>query len=220
MSFGGVDDTVLVSGSFDASVRIWDTKSQAMKPIQVLHEAGDSVQAVLVSKARPAEIVTGSVDGRVRVYDIRMGRITTDVLGQPVTSLGATMDGEGLLVGTLEGKIRLMDRGNGGCLMTYEGAQGGEYRIRSCFGGKERWVISGSEADGEVVAWDTMMGKVVGRIKVPKAEGEGRKKVDAFGREKERKNVVSCVAWKNDGRGSQWCCAGTDGSVTVFGDGD
>jgi len=29
--------------------------------------------------------------------------------------------------------------------------------------------------------------------------------------------VVSCVAWKNEGRGDQWCCAGTDGVVTVYG---
>jgi len=27
------------------------------------------------------------------------------------------------------------------------------------------------------------------------------------------------VTWKNDGRGDQWCCAGTEGVVTVFGEG-
>lgn len=221
VAFGGVDDSVLVSGSFDASVRLWDTKAASMRPVQVLSDARDAVQAVLVSAARPAEVLAGSVDGRVRAYDIRMGRCVTDVLGRPVTSLCATADGEGVLVGTLDGGVRLMDRGSGGCLMTYEGAVGGEFRIRSCFGGRgERWVVSGSEADGEVVAWDTMTGAVVGRVQVPRAEGEERMRVDAFGKERVRRNVVSCVAWKNGGRGAQWCCAGSDGAVTVFGEAD
>lgn len=217
VSFAGLDDSVLVSGSFDATVRLWDTKQASMKPLMVLSEAKDSIQTLVV---KGEVIMTGSVDGRVRTYDVRMGRCATDVLGAPVTSLTMTLDGEGYLAGTLDGKVRLMDRGSGGCLKTYEGAQGGEYRIKSTFGGKERWVISGSEADGEVVAWDMMTGKEVMRIKVPRAEGTERKKLDAFGNVKERKNVVSCVAWKNGGRGSQWCSAGTDGMVTVYGDAD
>ncbi|KFY73599.1 hypothetical protein V499_06324, partial [Pseudogymnoascus sp. VKM F-103] len=74
VAFAGVDESVLVSGSFDASVRLWDAKASSMKPIQVLSEARDAVQVVLVSPARPAEVLAGSVDGRVRCYDIRMGR--------------------------------------------------------------------------------------------------------------------------------------------------
>lgn len=214
MAFAGLDDSVLVSGSFDASVRLWDTKQASMKPLMVLTEAKDSVQTVVV---KGETIMTGSVDGRVRCYDIRMGRCTTDVLDAPVTSLTMTMDGQGYLAGTLDGKVRLMDRASGGCLKTYLGALGGEYRIRSTFGGKEQWVVSGNEADGEVVAWDMMTGREVKRVKVPSAEGTERKKVDAFGRVQERKNVISCVAWKNSGRAAQWCCAGTDGQVTVFG---
>ena len=216
MALAGMDDSVLVSGSFDATVRLWDTKQASMTPLMVLTEAKDSVQTVVV---KGETIMAGSVDGRVRMYDIRMGRCATDVLGAPVTSLAMTMDGEGYLAGTLDGKVRLMDRASGGCLKTYLGALGGVYRIKSTFGGKERWVISGSEADGEVVAWDMMTGGEVKRIKVPSAEGAERKKVDAFGRVKDRKNVISCVSWKNSGEGSQWCCAGTDGQVTVYGDG-
>ncbi|OBT68901.1 hypothetical protein VE03_02132 [Pseudogymnoascus sp. 23342-1-I1] len=220
VAFAGVDESVLVSGSFDASVRLWDAKASSMKPIQVLSEARDAVQVVLVSPARPAEVLAGSVDGRVRCYDVRMGRCVTDVVGEPVTSLCVTGDGEGVLVGSLGG-VRLMDRGNGGCLMRYEGAVGGEFRIRSCFGGRgERWVVSGSEADGEVVAWDTMTGGEVARVKVPRGVEGGKKRLDAFGKERERKNVVSCVAWRNWRGKNQWCCAGTDGAVTVFGDAD
>lgn len=66
-------------GSFDATVRIWDCKSSSMKPIQVLEEARDSVSSLHVVGH---EIVTGCVDGRVRVYDLRMGMVFVDVIGR------------------------------------------------------------------------------------------------------------------------------------------
>ena len=50
-----------------------------MKPIQVLEEARDSVSSLHVVGH---EIVTGSVDGRVRVYDLRMGMLFVDLIGR------------------------------------------------------------------------------------------------------------------------------------------
>lgn len=79
MDFGGEDGSVVVSGSYDATVRLWDCKSQSTKPIQVLEEARDSVSTLHVVGH---EIVTGSVDGRMRVYDLRMGMILVDVIGR------------------------------------------------------------------------------------------------------------------------------------------
>jgi len=147
----------------------------------------------------------------------------TDVVGTSVTSLQRTRDGNGILVGGLDDSIRLMDRDNGGLLRSYKAQdwKNGEFRLRSCFGGNERWVICGNEnvqgADGEVVAWDTLTGEVVQRIQIPGSTQDVKKKVGRDGKEKEKQNVISCVAWKENGRGDQWCCAGTDGIVTVFG---
>jgi mitogen-activated protein kinase organizer 1 len=220
-------DSVLVSGSFDASVRIWDVKSQNMKPIMVLEEARDSVSCVLAGqgggKGGEYEIVSGSVDGRVRYYDLRMGRLETDVVGTSVTSLQRTRDGNGVLVGGLDSSVRLMDRDGGGLLKAYKGEwfKNDEFRMRSAFGGNERWVLCGNEEvkgdDGEVLVWDTLSGNVVERIRVEGSKAEGKKKIGRDGKEKEKKNVISCLAWKENGRGDQWCCAGTDGIVTVFG---
>jgi mitogen-activated protein kinase organizer 1 len=222
--WGGTDDSVIISGSFDASVRIWDTKSNSFKPIQVLADAKDSISAVMVNGREGHEIVTGSVDGRVRYYDLRMGRMDTDVLPGPVTSLAGMRGGEATLVGTLDGKVRFMDRVGGGCLMTYKGHVNREFRIGSTFGGKEGWVLSGSEAegeDGEVVVWNTVSGEVIKRVAVRSVAEQdgGRKRILGSDGKEKRRNVISCVAWKNEGRGDQWCCAGTDGVVTVFGEG-
>lgn len=79
VTFGGDDATVVISGSFDATVRLWDAKSQSTKPIQVLEEATDSVTSVA---ANGWEIVSGSVDGNLRVYDLRMGLLSTDLIGR------------------------------------------------------------------------------------------------------------------------------------------
>ncbi|KAF4527419.1 hypothetical protein B566_EDAN015939, partial [Ephemera danica] len=44
------------------------------------------------------EIVTSSVDGRVRLYDLRAGELTADTLGEcALTSVALTRDGQCLL---------------------------------------------------------------------------------------------------------------------------
>jgi mitogen-activated protein kinase organizer 1 len=44
-----------------------------------LADAKDSISCLAVLDA---EIFVGSVDGRVRLYDIRMGRLSVDVIGR------------------------------------------------------------------------------------------------------------------------------------------
>ena len=79
VGFGGEEDSVVASGSYDATVRLWDCKSQSTKPIQVLEDARDSVSSLHVVGH---EIVTGSVDGKMRVYDLRMGMLYVDTIGR------------------------------------------------------------------------------------------------------------------------------------------
>ena len=221
--FGGEGDSLIVSGSFDTSVRLWDVKSGSFKPIQVLNEARDAVTSLAV---RGPEIIAGSVDGRVRSYDVRMGRCTTDVMGASVTSLDVTKDGRALLVGTLDSKIRLMDRDSGTCLRAYshEEYANKELRVQSLLGRSEKYVVAGDEAppegEGRLWVWDLLTGKMTKRVSVPWGpEGtEQRKKaIGRDGKEKVRRNVVSCIAWRENGWGDQFCVGGTSGVVTVFG---
>ncbi|KAI0124272.1 WD repeat domain-containing protein [Xylariales sp. AK1849] len=227
VSFAGEDDSLLVSGGLDTSVRIWDVKSNSYKPIQVLPEARDAITAVCV---RGAEVVAGSVDGRIRTYDVRMGRCVTDLIGPSVTSLCLTKDGKAVLVGCLDSKIRLMDRESGGCLKTYAdpGLKNEEFRVQSILGGKDQYVLVGDEmtgtpgqnGEGRLWAWDVLNGEVKAKIRVPwgPAGSEPRKKlIGKHGEEKERSNVISCIAWRENGFGDQYCVGGTSGVVTVFG---
>jgi mitogen-activated protein kinase organizer 1 len=73
------DASILASGSYDATVRIWDCKSQNRTPIQVLDDAKDSITSIQIKNY---EIITGSVDGKLRTYDLRAGQLFTDVVGR------------------------------------------------------------------------------------------------------------------------------------------
>ncbi|KAI0434678.1 WD40-repeat-containing domain protein [Xylaria sp. FL1042] len=226
--FAGEGDSLLVSGGLDTSVRIWDVRSGAPKPVQVLGEAKDAVTAVAAAPHGP-EIVAGSVDGRVRTYDVRRGRCVTDVVGPSVTSLCLTRDGKAVLVGALDSKLRLMDRETGGCLKTYgdPGWRNQDLRVQSILGGKEQYVVAGDEmtgspsqgAEGRLWAWDVVTGELKATIRIPwgPAGVEPKKVVGKDGKEKERTNVISCLAWREDGFGDQFCVSGTSGVVTVFG---
>ncbi|EHK50589.1 hypothetical protein TRIATDRAFT_296986 [Trichoderma atroviride IMI 206040] len=231
VSFAGAGDSLVVSGGFDTTVRVWDVRSTSFKPIQVLSEAKDAVTSLAVMGP---EVVAGSVDGRVRSYDVRMGRCTTDVVGASVVSLDVTRDGKAMLVGSLDSKLRLIDREHGTCLRAYSDPlwKNEELRLQSMLGGKEKYVVAGDEMAGEtdaaagggggtgrIWAWDVLSGKVVAKVTVPwgPAGHEVKKVIGKDGKPKVRNNVISCMAWRDGGWGDQFCVGGTSGVVTVFG---
>ncbi|KIW53881.1 hypothetical protein PV05_06291 [Exophiala xenobiotica] len=209
VAFAGDGDGVIVSGGDDTTVRLWDVKSRDAKPLMVLDEAKDGISSVVVP-GNGHEIVSGSVDGRLRSYDIRMGKVTVDVMPGPVTSLDVSRDARTVLVGCLDGRIRMMDRTDGTCLRGFppegnvEGYKNDSLRLKSCFAGNESLVLSGSEDDGRVRGWDVLSGKSVGNVDVnPSAK------------------VVSVVRWREgsqaQGRQGLWAGGGAEGIVKVYG---
>ena len=54
-----------------------------------------------------------SVDCKVRNYDIRMGSLRSDFIGNPVTSVCFSMDLQCILVSSLDDTIRLLDKDTG-----------------------------------------------------------------------------------------------------------
>jgi mitogen-activated protein kinase organizer 1 len=128
------------AGSFDATIKLWDTKSNSSKPLMSIADAKDSVSCLAVVGT---EIYAGSVDGRVRIYDIRMGRVNVDVIGRksrlliqlleysnrivsdPVTSVTPTRRNDAYLVSTLDSALRLIDKTSGKLLQAFRSPEVG-----------------------------------------------------------------------------------------------
>lgn len=209
-------DPFLALGSADTTINLWDVKSNSYKPIQSLTEASDTVSSLHVHMASYS-IASGSYDGRVRIYDLRMGRATVDVIAHPVTSVRFSADGNALLVSSLDGKIRLLDRTDGKLLKSYGGEmQTGKFgekyvntslRIRSVFAKADAVVLSGSEAanmdkkdntsQASIFAWDVLTGDII--TSVPGGDGV---------------KAVSCVSWNE--KGQCWAGACADGKFLLF----
>ncbi|KAK9455365.1 WD40-repeat-containing domain protein [Dipodascopsis uninucleata] len=187
-----VDASVIASGSYDSNVRLWDCKSNSQKPIQILEEAKDSITSLQIVGN---EIITGSVDGCVRVYDLRKGQLTSDYIGHPVTSVRQSTDEACILISSLDNTIRLLDKTNGTVLQSFKGHENKEFRISSCFGDNDVFVVSGSE-NGKVVAWDLLSGRIVHELSCHSGE------------------VVSCVTYHT--KKPQMVTCGADGSVQVW----
>ena len=195
---------MVVSGSFDGTIKVWDLKAKGERPIVTFGEARDGVSSAAV---RGHEILAGSTDGRVRCYDLSTGEVDTDVLPAAVTSVTPAMDGQSYLASTLDSKLRLMDRVTGKCLQTFQedGFRSEAYRLRSCFGMADEFVVSGSE-DGGVVVWDVLTGTVKHRLRHAQEGIESKK------------SIVSAVACNQIRK--QWASAGSDGNVIVWGTGE
>lgn len=64
------ENNIIVSGSYDTTVRCWDNRLGSHSPIDIIKAFKDSISHVVVSKY---EIIASSIDGYVKVFDIRKG---------------------------------------------------------------------------------------------------------------------------------------------------
>lgn len=147
----GPEDAVLVSGSYDSYIKVWDARTRSMEAMQSIKGAADSVTTVLLNDR--AELYASSVDGTVRRFDVRMGRLVTDEVGAPVTHMALSHDNECVLAACTDGVMRLLDRGSGQLLAQYTGHVHSSYKIECALMPSDAYVLAASE-DGRVCYWD------------------------------------------------------------------
>lgn len=104
------DSSVAVSGSKDNSIMCWDIRTRSLDPVQVMKEAKDCITALIVSEYK---IVSSSLDGCIRQYDIRAGQMTCDKVGEPVTYVSQTKDGACFIAACQDSVLRLIDSDSG-----------------------------------------------------------------------------------------------------------
>jgi factor associated with neutral sphingomyelinase activation len=125
-TIGGHDDavsclclrgTVLASGSWDATVRLWQFKSDgslSRVPLAVFIEHDTAVHAVTLD-ARAELLASGTADGTVAVFDVRARSLlrTMPLHSSTVSELQFTPDSTRLLSCSHDGLLRLHEAQSG-----------------------------------------------------------------------------------------------------------
>ncbi|XP_057319404.1 WD repeat domain-containing protein 83 [Microplitis mediator] len=155
------ESTLVVSGARDNAVKLWDIRSRSQDPVQTLSDAKDAISAVRISDH---EILSSSFDARIRRYDVRVGQLTTDCLGDAVTCASFTRDGQCTLTSCADGVLRLLDKDTGELLNEFRGHVAGDLCLESSVDFQDTRVLSGS-GDGYLWIWDLASGQVVDKLR-------------------------------------------------------
>ena len=149
------DGRYLLSGSDDATLRIWELSSG--RCVYTLEGHKYSVKSIAITPdGRYA--VSGSGDSTLRVWEISSGRCIRTLEGHKllVTSLVITPEGRYLLSGSDDTTLRVWELSNGRCVHTLEGH---EYSVKSLAITLDgRYAVSGS-LDKTLRQWDLEGGR-------------------------------------------------------------
>ena len=154
--------SIYASGSYDGTVRIWDGRSNNSTPVQILTQAKDSVSSIKVLEDDETSLVAASVDGFVRTYDIRMGRVVFDEFSdEAVTCISISKDSSLAAVSCLGGNVYVLQRSSGRVLDTLRGGRStGRYALKCVFNASDKFICCGSE-NGDAVFYNVSSGKIV-----------------------------------------------------------
>ena len=187
------DREVIVSGSQDNTVRVWDAATG--QPVgQPLAGHTDAVTAVAVGRAGDREvIVSGSQDNMVRVWDAVTGQpVGQPLVGHPSTvtavAVGRTGDREVIISRSWDGTVRVWDAATG---QPVGRPPVGDPDVVTAVAvgrtGDREVIVSGSQ-DNMVRVWDAVTGQPVGQ---PLAGHTDAVTAVAVGRAGDRDVIVS-----------------------------
>ncbi|CDF38040.1 WD40-repeat containing protein [Chondrus crispus] len=165
VAMSGDGRRVVVSGSFDKSVRVWDVETGAQVGEALVGHMGWVHSVAMSGDGR--RVVSGSFDRSVRVWDVETGAQVGEALvghTDVVWSVAMSGDGRRVVSGSIDKSVRVWD--------VETGAQVGEalvghtgHVLSVAMSGDGRRVVSGSYDKG-VRVWDVETGAQVGEALV------------------------------------------------------
>ncbi|MCG8365012.1 MAG: NACHT domain-containing protein [Pseudanabaenales cyanobacterium] len=148
---------LLVSGSNDRTVRLWDIHTgQCLK---TLHGHTDQVFSVAISGDGKL-LASGSIDRTIRLWCISTGQCLNILHGHShwVETVALNKDGSLLASGSNDKTIKIWDVSTGQCLKTLQAGKGQVYSIALSGDGK---TLASGGADGAVKLWNAETGQCI-----------------------------------------------------------
>ena len=153
------DSSLILSASDDNTIKLWDARSKSNASVQTLSDASDSVTCLDTSEF---EILATSLDKTCRTYDIRLGQLTSNFIGNELTYGCFGGDNQLLLLAALDSSLKLFDRMSGELFNEYEGCTSSKYKLECCFAVDDKLIVSGTE-DGKLFVWNLIDSSVLTR---------------------------------------------------------
>lgn len=114
----GQPDAVVVSGSSDRTVRVWNARTGACEHILAGH--GATIRCMKALQNRPI-VVSGSRDSTLKVWDIERGVLLRTMAGHTDSVRCLDVYANQVVSGSYDTQLKLWDVDTGQCLRTFEG---------------------------------------------------------------------------------------------------
>lgn len=161
---------ILVSGSYDEAVFLWDVRqARVMKSLPAHSDPVNGVDFIWDGTM----IVSCSTDGLIRIWDTASGQCLRTLVHEdnpPVTYVKFSPNGKYVLAWSLDNCVRLWDYRESRVIKTYQGHVNLKYSLGGGFGRyglpgakDECFVVSGSE-DNSILCWDLVSKNILQRI--------------------------------------------------------
>lgn len=145
------DESLLISGSYDCSVKIWDLKSQNRDPIQTLSEAKDSISKVFALKEK---IISISIDGSLRIYDIRMGSMIRDDQGVSLNGMDVSNDEKFYCISGTDDCLRLIEDSTGEIIKVFAGLHKSQHYAKAIKFSSDNFGVFTTSENNDIVYYD------------------------------------------------------------------
>ncbi len=126
--------TLLASGGADRTIRLWSVSERqpSERPRQRVLTGHEDEVFCLTFDPTGAILVSGSMDGSVRVWQVATGVTQHRLLGHtaPVTSVSISPDGSTLATSSFDHTIRLWDLATGACLHVEQNNRVGVFAVK------------------------------------------------------------------------------------------
>lgn len=157
----------LVSGSDDGYICVWDPRQKA-----AIDEISTKFPVTAVCLAEAGnELFTGSIDNEIKVWDLRMKKVSYSLTGHTdtITSLAISPDSQSLLSYAHDSTARTWDirpfAPADRAIKLYDGAHAGLEKnlIRACWDSEGKKIAAGG-GDGTATIWESKTGKLLQKL--------------------------------------------------------